>query len=1009
MNLNKVFSQMIYSYPPIDCARDTDTGKELCITLYGNTNSTWIALKSVYNQCQYAYIQNDTICFVKLTINVCTEQGEELAHKVESDMPGIAMYPEYATIRCFDKNSGSDVKADYKVECTLNGYTVFLPDGMIYSDFDETAAKELDFVNINQKYVNMLARESCASFSEAIEKRNQQERDDRYNFDSSYAASAHMPARLYLFGKNRDEAKYELNQLLIKSDEDKQKDLRYKALTVLEHRRWNAYMISDGFQAPSVDVFMENAYKKWKDHKDKSKKLHPCICDMGQDPFYLSNHPDAWNEDDFENDPNLSELDKLSVRTYRLCKERAAEIKEEVDSKIRSLEEKNSLLGTFCDICNKVILDENCNEGYLYKTCKKDALTIDNGKYETLIKEIDDSLEVFRVRNRKKDYALLDVNIIDALSFDLWHGMNYRKAIISCSGNTVEDIKIPFLLSCSESYFLLDKNANDKEDQQDKISRFFEMRSLGEPIFKEADFSDMESFNSYLRELIKSFDLNDKEEVVLGCTNLIPGCAAFSYGHLLNEFNNIRLFIAHNSDVYDCVTGDKISCGIERDITSIEFLQLAAAEYENLYEIQPTFEEFSKLSDIFRRYSTIKKYDETKSSIWSVFNEDFGKACKPYELNEDDLISFFGKEIYDAAVMEDSDNNGESTKRLYNVSFDPQLYDKLNVGKLVKNLCDYRIIGDLSGNPFGEGISAEAPDYWIRITLLCISKLTSLDVSTPREIVFQRPMKRRNSIKHAISLRDNKIRSFRLYSSKDKDDIKSGKTRMISDMIKEGIIKNLDNMELMTEGVIDSAEEKVLSFDFSDVYFKQLFQMMGKCFEIILFRKIQDLGMFSDSKNGVIIAWDNSGNWDSFGRIQGYFNDHTGVGENFYFKAKEKSKTVDTCMIENEIDIVLMNNMNPIFISCKTGTTIKNEWLYEIAAVADHFKAVPVLAVGFDLLGKISDDIPGDDLNIKIMRAKGMGISLIGNETIFDNDKLKEAMNCIRKGKTFCVINDTVE
>ena len=143
---------MIYSYPPIDYARDTDTGKELCITLYGNTNSTWIALKSVYNQCQYAYIQNDTIYFVKLTINVCTEQGEELAHKVESDMPGIAMYSEYATIRCFDKNSGSDVKADYKIECTLNGYTVFLPDGKIYSDFDETAAKELDFVNINQKY-----------------------------------------------------------------------------------------------------------------------------------------------------------------------------------------------------------------------------------------------------------------------------------------------------------------------------------------------------------------------------------------------------------------------------------------------------------------------------------------------------------------------------------------------------------------------------------------------------------------------------------------------------------------------------------------------------------------------------------------------------------------------------------------------------------------------------------------------------------------------------------------
>ena len=94
----------------------------------------------------------------------------------------------------------------------------------------------------------------------------------------------------------------------------------------------------------------------------------------------------------------------------------------------------------------------------------------------------------------------------------------------------------------------------------------------------------------------------------------------------------------------------------------------------------------------------------------------------------------------------------------------------------------------------------------------------------------------------------------------------------------------------------------------------------------------------------------------------------------------------------NEIDVVLMSGMQPIFISCKTGKTVGKEELYEISSLAEHFHAKAVLAV--------TKNLDNESKSLLLLRAKQMGVSLIGFETIFDKKRIDYALKQLSEGKT---------
>ena len=75
---------------------------------------------------------------------------------------------------------------------------------------------------------------------------------------------------------------------------------------------------------------------------------------------------------------------------------------------------------------------------------------------------------------------------------------------------------------------------------------------------------------------------------------------------------------------------------------------------------------------------------------------------------------------------------------------------------------------------------------------------------------------------------------------------------------------------------------------------------------------------------------------------------------------------------ENEIDVLLVRGMIPVFISCKNGSTDENE-LYKLSAVAEHFGAK------FARKALIATDLQKNYTSLARFtdRAREMGITVI--------------------------------
>ena len=118
--------------------------------------------------------------------------------------------------------------------------------------------------------------------------------------------------------------------------------------------------------------------------------------------------------------------------------------------------------------------------------------------------------------------------------------------------------------------------------------------------------------------------------------------------------------------------------------------------------------------------------------------------------------------------------------------------------------------------------------------------------------------------------------------------------------------------------------------------------------------------IYDDALNGVVIDWD--------GKI------HTTPPDSLY-------------ETKNEIDVFLMHDMIPVFISCKSGK-IKSEELYKLDSVAEHFGGKYAKRV---LIATALDDKKNDGESIR-KRAADMGIRLIEKKECFDPVKLAKCL-----------------
>ena len=116
--------------------------------------------------------------------------------------------------------------------------------------------------------------------------------------------------------------------------------------------------------------------------------------------------------------------------------------------------------------------------------------------------------------------------------------------------------------------------------------------------------------------------------------------------------------------------------------------------------------------------------------------------------------------------------------------------------------------------------------------------------------------------------------------------------------------------------------------------------------------------LYDDAVNGVVIDWDGEGD-DEFGT-------------------------------ENEVDILLMHDMVPVFISCKNGYVTTDE-LYKLNTVAERFGG----GYGKKILVATALETMGDAANYLRRRAKDMNIRLIDDLQDLSEEDLQKRMRTL--------------
>lgn len=163
------------------------------------------------------------------------------------------------------------------------------------------------------------------------------------------------------------------------------------------------------------------------------------------------------------------------------------------------------------------------------------------------------------------------------------------------------------------------------------------------------------------------------------------------------------------------------------------------------------------------------------------------------------------------------------------------------------------------------------------------------------------------------------------------------------------IIYDLKKAGLIT--YFDDSDGETLAVAFKDLQIRKCLTKAGQALEMKVYVTVRGLlekdgsQMYTDALNGVVIDWD------------GKFHD------------EETELIYDT---ENEVDILLMHNVIPIFISCKNGIVTSDE-LYKLNTVAERFGGLyskkVLVANSVDAMGEAGEYLR--------QRAADMGIRLI--------------------------------
>ena len=825
---------------------------------------------------------------------------------------------------------------------------------------------DLDFMqSLQNEFIDSPAEKECGDLSIVDNFIG-----SNYTADSSIASALHIPYKLNICKTLFPEA--DPKETLANAIKTEGK--LYKELVALEHRRWNAYMITRGYRAPTKDEEKKYLYReidgRMNRHKDDSRLLHICLCDCGSNGAFLEsdffNQYRAWREKNVK--VKISELDRASLRNHQL----ASEASDEIDANELLAPIGADGLGYDCFIKSvKKLLNDEENSLALYEkeleAAKRRAADVSD-KESAAIRAIDRRLTPAKARNGRIDFLSLDAQLIEMIPFCLWYRVENRTVITVSSGEAQNDVVIPTLL-CAQTAIFIHPTA-ELEDYRESVTEYFKKRGGNtEAQFITNDAWSVDSVTDVISHIIEK---SGQSSCVINCVSHKQRSVSIAIGRMIERSGGRINAVSYDTDenVISLSGDDSITVGINNKSFSVaEYMGLLGgrviSEYVSIYNT----DKMSLLTDLFKKFcDPINGKDKNGNSQEFIPWIDMSAFLTSGTKTDTSLN----------ALIKASATNVPFT---YNGKFRHDVYKECGIDCFLNLLSDFNIIRNLSAKVNFSDISVTFDGMEAALADV-LSEFEEKNTRTGESINRVKLKALRFSFSDGFGITNRSFENKVLYNDND------GPKKIEA---KKSFIKDLYNKGFISEPKFNN--NGTVSFMFKDIETLNVLKTQGECFELIVYHAVRDSAMFDDVEKGTTFLW-NRNEMDVFARVKKRMSSSKDFGYARFLSVKNEENygANVTETVKNELDIVAIKGMSPTFISCKTGKKVKNEWLYEVDSIASHFHARAAMAIALDLTQQ-SNYFSG--------KAKEMEISAIGTDTLWNPLKTNRAMKIIADGEVY--------
>ena len=779
-----------------------------------------------------------------------------------------------------------------------------------------------------------------------------------YTADSSFAAVVHIPVKLEICRNAFPDSNpiYTLKEAIHK------RNVLYRKLVALEHRRWNAYTIMRGFRAPTIKEEVEILYHYGNTHQAKNDRLHICLCDCTDNIVLEHDFDRVYREWLNRKCPAdyPSELDRASLRVHQLAGQLTSKIR--VDSITDKIKENRTVYNNLRQAILKLANDE-AHSLVLYQRSLADAIACSGSDAEKeMLSAIDREMMPFKVFNARTDFLGLDQQLIEMLPFALWYRAENR-TVLTVSDGTVTatyDVIIPTLF-CAENAVFIGKTVGSTR-YQNSIETYFKSRGNNtSPLFLRLDVISVETLFICMDEQIKKYGA---ENIVINCVPNRSVEASLAIGKLMEKYRGAIDVVQYlpNKGVVTFSDDRNIGIGLDNKNYSLsEYVLLMGGKIVNEYSALYDTTQYNSLISLFKVYCDSVKVQSTDGkqknfNPWAVMTRLLSSAAKDYVWETNRQFS------------------NENMILPYQGKFQRKLFLSSRIGDVLRKLQEYQII---------DAYAEQTVDDIVNVTFSYVD-IEIVDLLKQFEKDHEGEDARYKGLKFiplngGLKITNRLVTGMQLYDPLEDQFQVDSKISFMKDLLTLGYISKF--------GIDDNG---VTTFVFKDEATMHLLKNQGTVLELIVYHFMRESGLFDDVETGVKISWDMDEDSQEDILRKYIRNSSTQLGYTQYMDSRQQ--VLYNCKrkkqsVLNEVDVIGINGMESVMVSCKTSDKDSMQWLYEIRSVSDRFLSKGVMA--------ISSDFSRADNSAFLERAKQMNIPVWGTDTLWSPEKMRNALRDI--------------